>query len=307
MREQPMSSVTTSYDPKLKRAFNPVDFFTARRLRKLPRLALIYASAIFLLIITLVPILWMIKTSFETPQFMRSAQVQFWPIQFTLENYRSVLTNPHALIARSTLNSLFVSTLATLLNVVITASAAYAMSRFDFRGKQVFGMYLLIFYMIPATLMLIGMFVLLAKMGLINNLMGLVITYAAGGIPLSIWWLKGYFDSIPVEIEEQAMIDGSTRLGALWWVIFPLAMPGIVAVGIFQFVGNWNEFMMALTIIQSDQLQLLPVRIVNFIGFQRIDWGPTMAFSVIVVILAVILFTIVQRNVIKGLMSGFTK
>jgi ABC-type glycerol-3-phosphate transport system permease component len=249
-----MSSMTTSYDPKLKRAFKPVDFFTARRLRKLPRLALVYASAIFLLIITLVPILWMIKTSFETSQFMRSSQIQFWPVQFTLENYRSVLNNPNALIARSTLNSLFVSTLATLLNVAITASAAYAMSRFDFRGKQVFGMYLLIFYMIPATLMLIGMFVLLAKMGLINNLMGLVITYAAGGIPLSIWWLKGYFDSIPVEIEEQAMVDGSTRLGALWWVIFPLAMPGIVAVGIFQFVGNWNEFMMALTIIQSDQL-----------------------------------------------------
>jgi ABC-type glycerol-3-phosphate transport system permease component len=211
------------------------------------------------------------------------------------------------MIARSTLNSLIVSTGATLLNLVITASAAYAMSRFDFRGKVLFGIFLLLFYMIPGTLLLIGTFVLLAKIHLINNLMGLVIAYAAGGIPLSVWWLKGYFDTIPVEIEEQAMIDGCTRLGALRSVIVPLALPGVVAVGIFQFVGAWNEFMVALTIIQSDQLQLLPVRIVNFMGFQRVEWGPTMAFSVIVAIPAVILFTIVQRNMVTGLMSGFTK
>jgi multiple sugar transport system permease protein len=205
------------------------------------------------------------------------------------------------------LNSIIVSGGATLLNLAITASAAYAMSRFDFRGKLLFGLFLLLFYMIPGTLLLIGMFVLLAKLGLINNLMGLVIAYAALGIPLSVWWLKGYFDSIPVEIEEQAMIDGCTRLGALFKIIVPLALPGVVAVGLFQFVGSWNEFMIALTVIQSDHLQLLPVRIVNFMGFQRTDWGPTMAFSVIVAIPAVILFAVVQRNMVTGLMSGFTK
>ena len=299
--------ISSFYESQIRQQFKSLEFLRTRRIRRLIRLAVLYISASAFVMISLVPILWMIKTSFETPEFMRSAQIQFWPIQFTLQNYRSVLTNPNAMIARSTLNSIFVATGATLLNLFVTASAAYAMSRFEFKGKLLFGLFLLLFYMIPGTLLLIGMFVLLAKMHLINNLMGLVITYAAGGIPLSVWWLKGYFDTIPIEIEEQAMIDGCTRLGALKSVVVPLALPGVVAVGIFQFVGAWNEFMMALTIIQSDHLQLLPVRIINFMGFQRVDWGPTMAFSVIVAIPAVILFTLVQRNMVTGLMSGFTK
>lgn len=278
-----------------------------KRVSVITRYAVLYVLATIILIISIVPVLWMVKTSFETSEFMRSSQIQFWPIQFTTEHYRNVLTNPYAMIARSTINSLIVAILSTVLNVSITASGAYAMSRFDFKGKTAFGLFLLLFYMIPSTLILIGMFVLLAQLKLINNHLGLVIVYAIGGIPLSIWWLKGYFDAIPVEIEEQAMIDGCTRMGALLHIILPLAIPGVTAVGLFQFVGSWNEFMLALTIIQSDQLQLLPVRIVNFMGFQRVDWGPTMAFSMIVAVPAIIMFTLAQRNMISGLMSGFTK
>ena len=103
------------------------------------------------------------------------------------------------------------------------------------------------------------------------------------------------------------MIDGASRLGALRHIIVPLALPGVAAVGVIQFVDAWNEFQLALTIIQTNELQLLPVRIVNFMGFQRTDWGPTMAFSVMVAIPAIILFAIVQRNMISGLMSGFSK
>jgi len=251
--------------------------------------------------------MWMIKSSFETAESMRSAQIQFWPLQPTLDNYRSVLSNPNARIGRSTLNSIIVATCATLLNLAITATAGYALSRFNFRGKVIFGMYLLLFYMIPHTLILIGMFMMLARLHLLNNWMGLILTYAVGGIPLAIWWLKGYFDSIPVEIEEGAMVDGCSRLQALRKVIMPLAVPGIVTVGIFLFVDSWNEFMMALTIIQSPQLQVLPVQIVNFMGFQRVEWGPVMAFSVIVAIPAIILFAVAQRGIVSGLMSGFTK
>ncbi len=151
------------------------------------------------------------------------------------------------------------------------------------------------------------MFVLLAKLNLINTYLGLILAYAVGGIPLSVWWLKGYFDTIPVEVEEQAMIDGCNRLGALFRMIVPLALPGLSAVGLFQFVGAWNEFMLALTIIQTDSMQLLPVRIINFMGFQRVDWGPTMAFSVMVAIPAIFLFIGAQKQMISGLMSGFTK
>jgi len=288
---------------------------TAERLVKSPglplgkatRLAAIYAACLLISAVTMIPVLWMLKTSFETTQFIHSQQIQFWPIQFTWEHYLNVLNNPHALVFRSAFNSLSVATMATLLNLMITASAGYALSRFEFRGKALFGLYLLLYYMIPRTLLLIGMFVMLARLHLINQHLGLVITYAAAGIPLAVWWLKGYFDAIPVEIEEQAMIDGASRLGALRHIILPLALPGVAAVGVIQFVDAWNEFQLALTIIQTNELQLLPVRIVNFMSFQRTDWGPTMAFSVMVAIPAIILFAIVQRNMISGLMSGFGK
>jgi ABC-type glycerol-3-phosphate transport system permease component len=281
--------------------------YIRRYWRRGVRLIILYLLAILVAIVCLFPIMWMIKTSFETAQSMRSSQVQFWPLEPTLKNYISVLSNPNAAIGRSTLNSIIVATFSTLLNIAITTTAGYALSRFEFRGKVVFGMYLLLVYMIPRTLMLIGMFMMLAALHLLNNWMGLILTYAAGGIPLSVWWLKGYFDSIPVEIEEEAMVDGCGRLGALWRVIMPLALPGVVTVGIFQFVEGWNEFMMALTIIQSPKLQVLPVQIVNFMGFQRVEWGPVMAFSVIVAIPAIILFAIAQRGIVSGLMSGFTK
>jgi ABC-type glycerol-3-phosphate transport system permease component len=279
----------------------------ANRWRKVARLTMIYLLAFVIIAVTMIPVLWMVKTSFETPQFMHSVHVQFWPIKFTWQNYLAVLQNPNALVFRSAYNSLFVAFFATVLNLALTATAGYALSRFEFRGKSFFGLYLLLFYMIPRTLLLIGMFVMLAKLHLINQHLGLIITYAAVGIPLAVWWLKGYFDSIPVEIEEQAMIDGCSRLSALWYVIVPLALPGVAAVGIIQFVDSWNEFQLALTIIQTDSLQLLPVRIINFMGLQRTDWGPTMAFSVLVAIPAVILFAMVQRNMITGLMSGFSK
>jgi ABC-type glycerol-3-phosphate transport system permease component len=284
-----------------------IPWLKVRIIKKVGRLVILYFLAGLVALICLIPIIWMAKTSFETTQFMRSSQIQFWPIKPTLANYLNVLNNPNAAIGRSMFNSLIVSTLSTLLNLAITATAAYAMSRFKFRGKIIFAMYLLIFYMIPGTLVLIGMFVMLARLHLVNNWIGLILIYAVGGIPLSTWWLKGYFDSIPIEIEESAMVDGCNRLEALWKVVLPLALPGVAAVGIFQFVGSWNEFMMALTIIQNPKLQLLPVQIVNFMGAQRIEWGPVMAFSVIVAIPAVILFAIAQRGIVSGMMSGFTR
>jgi ABC-type glycerol-3-phosphate transport system permease component len=275
--------------------------------KKVGRLVIQYVLAGLVALICLVPILWMVKSSFETAQWMRSSNIRFWPIEPTLVNYKNVLSNPNAAIGRSMSNSLIVSGLATLLNLAITATAGYAMSRFKFRGKIIFAMYLLIFYMIPGTLALIGMFVVLARLHLLNNWFGLILLYTVGGIPFSTWWLKGYFDSIPIEIEEGAMVDGCSRLGALWRVVLPLAMPGVVTVGIFQFVGCWNEFMLALTIIQNPKLQLLPVQIINFMGYQRVEWGPVMAFSVIVAIPAVILFAIAQRGIVSGMMSGFTR
>mgnify|MGYP005845526501 CR=1 FL=1 len=211
------------------------------------------------------------------------------------------------MIGRSFVNSVLVATTATVFAIVMTTLAGYAMSRYRFRGKFLFSMYLILINMIPETLILVSMFILLIRVRLVNSYWGLIAFYAAGGIPLATWMLKGYFDSIPIDLEEQAMIDGASRVGAIRHIILPLALPGIAAVGLFIFMGNWNEFMAALTILQNPELRTLPVQIVNFMGFQRVEWGPVMAYSVIVGLPVALVFMFVQTRIVGGLTAGFTK
>jgi ABC-type glycerol-3-phosphate transport system permease component len=278
-----------------------------RQTLRILRLLITYVLLIVITAFCIFPLVWILKTSFESPQYIRNPQIQWVPIQFTWDNYREVLTNPRAMIGRSFLNSLLVSSTSTVFSVVITTLAGYAMSRFRFRGKFAFSVYLVLINMIPATLILISVFVLLIRLHLVNSYWGLIAFYAAQGIPLATWMLKGYFDSIPLDLEEQAMIDGATRLEAIRHIVAPLALPGIAAVALFIFMSNWNEFMAALTILQKQELRTLPVQIINFMGFQRVEWGPVMAYSVIVGLPVGLLFVLVQRQLVGGLTAGFTK
>jgi multiple sugar transport system permease protein len=278
-----------------------------RRLFGGSRVVLVYALLIMVTVFCVAPLAWIVKTSFETTQYIRNAQVQWIPIKATLEHYREVLTNPRAMMGRAFLNSLLVASSSTLISVTITVMSGYALSRFNFRGKFLFSVYLILINMIPGTLMLIALFIILARLHLLNNYLGLILIYAGGGIPLATWMLKGYFDSIPIELEEAAMIDGCTQGGAIRRVILPLALPGIVAVGLFNFMGNWNEFMMALTVMQKAELRTLPVQIINFMGYQRVEWGPIMAYSVMVGLPVGALFLYAQRHLVGGLTAGFGK
>jgi multiple sugar transport system permease protein len=278
-----------------------------RKALLMARTAFIYVSLMVITIFCIAPIAWILKTSFESTQYIRNPQVQWVPIQPTLEHYREVLTNPRAMMGRAFLNSLLVASSSTFISVAITVMAGYALSRFEFRGKFLFSVYLVLINMIPGTLMLIALFIILAKLHLLNSYLGLILIYASSGIPLATWMLKGYFDSIPVDLEDAAMIDGCTRGGAVRRIILPLALPGIVAVAMFNFMGNWNEFMMALTVMQKPELRTLPVQIVAFMGFQRVEWGPIMAYSVIVGLPVAILFLYMQKHLVGGLTAGFTK
>jgi ABC-type glycerol-3-phosphate transport system permease component len=278
-----------------------------RRVLGVSRTFVIYFLLVLITIFSIFPLVWILKTSFETTQFIRNPQIQLVPLQFTLENFQEVLNNPRAMIGRSFLNSLFVGSVSTVLSVFITTLAGYALSRFRFRGKGFFSVYLLLINMVPSTLILISMFILLIKLKMVNSHWGLIIYYTSIGLPLAVWMLKGYFDSIPVELEEQAMLDGATRLQSIRHIILPLALPGIASVFLFLFMAHWNEFMGALTILQKQELRTLPVQIINFMGHQRIEWGPIMAYSVIVTLPATLLFMLVQRNLVGGLTSGYTK
>jgi len=278
-----------------------------RRVLGFSRRFITYFLLTAITIFSLFPLVWILKTSFETTEFIRSPEVQLVPLQFTLENFQEVLGNPRAMIGRSFMNSLFVGSVSTVFSVFITTLAGYALSRFRFRGKALFSVYLLLINMVPSTLILISMFILLIKLKMVNSHMGLIIYYTSIGLPLAVWMLKGYFDSIPLELEEQAMLDGASRLQSIWHIILPLALPGIASVFLFLFMAHWNEFMGALTILQKQELRTLPVQIINFMGHQRIEWGPIMAYSVIVTLPATLLFLLVQRNLVGGLTTGYTK
>lgn len=280
---------------------------TRNQVRRGLRNTFSYALLIIITLFCVFPIAWILKTAFETPQYLRSPQIQWIPIKFTIQNFIDVIGNPRAMIGRSYLNSFIVASVSTLFSTFITVLAGYALSRFTFRGKNAFAIYLLIINMVPGTLILISMFVFLVKIQLVNSHPGLIIYYTAIGLPLAVWMLKSYFDTIPIDLEEQAMIDGATRVGAIRHVILPLALPGIIAVTVYVFLSHWNEYMAALTIVQTPKLRTLPVQILNFMGFERLDWGPVMAYSVIVSLPVVILFIFAQRSLVGGLTAGSIK
>lgn len=283
------------------------NFLTRKKVLNGLRIVFSYVLLIAITTFCIFPIAWIIKTAFETPQFIRNPQIQWIPLEPTLENFTEVLQNPRAMVGRSFLNSLIVAGISTVLSTLITVLAAYAISRFNFIGKNFFAIYLLMINMVPPTLILISMFIFLVKIKLVNSHPGLIIYYTAIGLPLAIWMLKSYFDTIPIDLEEQAMIDGATRLQAIRYIILPLALPGIVSVTVYVFMTHWNEFMAALTIVQKQELRTLPVQIINFLGFERTDWGPMMAFSVLISIPAVILFVFAQKHLVGGLTAGYTK
>lgn len=282
-------------------------FFTRKKIYRAIKIIVCYILITAITFFCIFPIAWIIKTAFETPQFIRNPLIQWVPIQPTTENFTEVLNNPRAMVGRSFLNSFIVAGISTLLSTIITVLAAYALSRFNFIGKKIFAIYLLMINMVPPTLILISMFIFLVKIKLVNSHPGLIIYYTAIGLPLAIWMLKSYFDTIPLDLEEQAMIDGATRLQAIRYVIIPLALPGIVSVTVYVFMTHWNEFMAALTIVQKQQLRTLPVQVINFLGFERMEWGPMMAFSVLVSLPAVILFVYAQKRLVGGLTAGYTK
>lgn len=282
----------------------------AKKIKKIKSIFINSFCYLLLLIITIFcifPIGWILKTSFETPQFIRNPQIQWIPIKFTLDNYINVIKDPNAMIFRSFINSLIVSVSSTLISLVMTTMAGYALSRWKFRGKNELNVYLLLVNMVPGTLILISMFVILNKINMVNTHLGLILFYISTGLTLAIWMLKGYFDSIPIDIEEQAMVDGADRMTVIRKIIMPLALPGIFSTGAYLFLKNWNEYMAATTILQKSELRTLSVQIVNFMGFQRVEWGPIMAYSVIVMLPSSILFFIAQKNMISGLTAGFTK
>ena len=204
-------------------------------------------------------------------------------------------------------NSVVVSTLSTLLNMAFAVPAGYALARLRFPGKGVFRQVLLVTQMFSPVVLVIGLFRLMSGVHLIDTSASLVVTYAALSLAFSVWFLAGYFESIPVEIEEAAMMDGCTRLSALVRVVLPMSMPALVAALVFAFIWAWNEFMIALTFISTPDNRTLPLGIYSFLGQYSVEWHYLMAAALIATVPVLVLFLLIEKHLVKGLTAGAVK
>ena len=250
------------------------------------------------------PIYWMIITSLKLPREIYRVP-SLWPQTFTLANYEKLLADGTFLLALR--NSFIVASVVTIVSVIISSFAAYSMVRFRYRFRGIIGRIILFAYLTPASLLFIPISIVMAQLKLGNSLFGLILVYLTFSLPLSTWLLQGYFRGVPRELEEQGMIDGHSRLGALLRIVLPLSAPGIAAVAIFTFTGAWNELLFALVLITSENQRTAPLALNYLITSDVLPWGPLMAGAVISSIPLMVLYFIAQRFMVAGMTAGSVK
>jgi arabinogalactan oligomer / maltooligosaccharide transport system permease protein len=279
----------------------------------------IHVGLITFTLITIYPVLWVLALAFsgqqsvaiidlpKDPGFIeRLRGVIPWPAHFSVKNFTDVMTEQP--FGRWLLNSVLVSVMTTVLGVFMACTAAYAFSRFKFAGRDAGMLAFLVSQMFPGTLMLIPLFIIIVKwLGLGNTFWGLVIVYATTAIPFCVWMLKGYFDTIPIDIEESARIDGASPGVIFFRIILPLAKPAIAITALFSFMTAWNEFILASVFLESELKYTAPVGLRFFVGGFSSQWGFFAAGSVIVSVPVVVLFLYLQKYLVGGLTAGSVK
>ena len=281
----------------------------ARTSRSLVTQIVLSAIAIAIFIAAVFPVYWMIQTSFQPTRDIIGSDVNFWPENFTLRNYQTVLfdtTRSEFLPALK--NSVLVTVSTVVVALIFAFLAALAVTRFRFKSRKGFIITILIVQMIPGEAMIVSIFRVLDSWQLLNTIIGLTIVYVATVLPFTIWTLRGFVNGIPIELEEAGMIDGLSRTGAFWKITFPLLAPGLVATGVFGFIQAWNEFLLALVVNSQPGMQTLPVWLRTFqIANGTTNWGGIMAGSTLMAIPVIIFFLIVQGRMTSGLVSGAVK
>lgn len=273
---------------------------------------LTYVVLFVALFVIMFPLYWMVNTSLKERQMLFVLPPEWVPQRPTINAYRTVLFAGGPADALNFLtyfrNSLIVSSLTVLVCIFLATLSGYAFSRLRLRRKRTLLTGLMICQMFPLPMLLISYYIIFRRFGLLNTYSGLVLSYTSFALPFCIWMLKGFFDRIPRELEEAALIDGCSRLQALRRVILPLSLPGILAVGVFSFLVAWDEFIFALTLMARDEMRTLPPGIIlSFVGQFAIRWEDMMAASVIITVPVVVAFLILQRYLIQGLTAGAIK
>jgi len=253
----------------------------------------------------LFPLFWLLKVSVTPTSLLYTEGVRLWPSQASLEHYKFVLT--HSSFPTFFLNSTIVSASTAVIVTIVSSLAGYAMSRFVFRGKYWIVGLLLLTQMFPLVMLIAPMFKMLSPLGLTNSLTGLVIVYVAFNVPFATFLMQSFFDGIPKDLEDAAMIDGATRFTAFRQIILPLTLPGIAATLGFVFTAAWSELLFALMLISGEKATTFPVGLLSFVSKFSVDFGQMMAAGVLALIPACLFFLLIQRYLVQGLTAGAVK
>jgi ABC-type glycerol-3-phosphate transport system permease component len=253
---------------------------------------------------TAFPLYWMLVSSLKGDAEILAYPPTMWPRELTLLNFQRLLAGDFMIWF---VNSVFVALSTTALVIVVGTLAAYSLTRFDYPGREVLAFSVLFTYMFPSVLMLLPLFLIVNNLRLNDTYLALILANTTFALPFAMWLLRSYFASIPIQIEEAAMIDGAPRLGAFIEVVLPQAVPGIISTAIFTFIRAWNDYLFALVFISTASRKTLPIGIASYANELTTQWGPLMAASVAVTVPALIFFMVLQRRLVSGFGSGAVK
>jgi arabinogalactan oligomer/maltooligosaccharide transport system permease protein len=274
------------------------------------RAMLLNLALIAACLVTLYPVLWVVKMAL-TPSQAFSLSPNPFPDTFSLSNFRDLVGATdlagHWLFGRWLLNSVIVATATTALGVALATTAAYAFSRFAFPGKRLGMTLFLVTQMFPGVVMAIPLYLLLDTLGLLDSMVGLTLVYATTAVPFCVWMMKGYFDTIPKELEEAALMDGAGRWTLFTRIVLPLARPALVVTALFSFMTAWNEFILAATFLSDETSFTLPVALQRYVGDYSTEWGRFAAGAILVSTPVMALFFALQKHLVGGLTAGGVK
>jgi N,N'-diacetylchitobiose transport system permease protein len=256
-----------------------------------------------LFVVLVFPVFWMVSTAFKPDDEINTAEPTWFPRDPTLDHFRDAMNRPY--FWQIVENSLIVVLVAVGVSIAVAFVAAVALAKYRFTGRKLFVVLMIGILMLPAVGLVIPLYVVLARYHLTNTLTGVIVTYITFVLPFAVWTLRGFVLGIPKDLEEAAMVDGSTRLGAFVRILLPLVAPGLVATSVFAFIQAWNEYVFASVILTDQQNHTVTVWLSYFLGTSRnTDWGALMAASTLTALPVIVFFLLVQRRIAFGLTSG---
>lgn len=273
---------------------------------------LIHATLIVASVIAVYPVLRVVTISLRPNDTLLTTDLRIIPQNATLDNYKEVLFGSPEKNRKSDFflwlwNSLSIVSVTSIISMILAAVSAYAFSRFKFPGRAVGLVFLLTTQMIPAGMLLLPLFIMLAQLKMINTALGLIIAYSVSSVPLTIWTLKGYYDTIPVDLEEAALIDGANRFTVFTRIILPLSTPALAIAFLFSFMGGWSEYLVARVVLQKNDMFTWPLGIFTYAQQFTVSWGQFSAASVMIAIPVMALFLYSSKWLISGLTLGSVK